>query len=73
MIFVDESSIIIYCPSTFCPTLDHHHGGMYYKCDVTFVYILLLCKKSVCTIWFVGFYGISTLVGYLKPNPFLYK
>ena len=21
----------------------------------------------------VGFYGISTFVGYLKPNPFLYK
>ena len=23
--------------------------------------------------WFVGFYGISTLVGYLMPNPFLCK
>ena len=23
--------------------------------------------------WFVGFYGISTFVGYLTPNPFLYK
>ena len=21
--------------------------------------------------WFVGFYGISTFVGYLMPNPFL--
>ena len=24
-------------------------------------------------VWFVGFYGISTFVGYLMPNPFLYK
>ena len=24
-------------------------------------------------IWLVGFYGISTFVGYLTPNPFLYK
>ena len=24
-----------------------------------------------CEIWFVGFYGISTFVGYLTPNPFL--
>ena len=24
-------------------------------------------------VWFVGFNGISTLVGYLTPNPFLCK
>ena len=24
-------------------------------------------------VWFGGFYGISTLVGYLTPNPFLSK
>ena len=23
--------------------------------------------------WLFGFYGISTFVGYLMPNPFLYK
>ena len=23
--------------------------------------------------WLLGFYGISTFVGYLRPNPFLYK
>ena len=23
--------------------------------------------------WFVGFYGMSTFVGHLTPNPFLYK
>ena len=23
--------------------------------------------------WLIGFYGISTFVGYLMPNPFLYK
>ena len=32
--------------------------------------------KEACTLenrWLVGFYGISTFVGYLTPNPFLYK
>ncbi len=27
----------------------------------------------VAQYWFVGFYGISTFVGYLTPNPFLCK
>ena len=26
-----------------------------------------------CLVWLVGFYGISTFVGYLTPNPFLCK
>ena len=47
---VDKSSMIIYFPSTFCPTLGHHQERMYYKSDVTFVCTLLLCKKSVCTV-----------------------
>ena len=28
-----------------------------------------LCKES----WLVVFYGISTIVGYLMPHPFLYQ
>ena len=28
---VDVSSIIIYFPNTFCPTLGHHQGRIYYK------------------------------------------
>ena len=31
-------SIVIYIPSTFCPTLGHHQGRIYYKSDVTFVF-----------------------------------
>ena len=46
---VDKSSILSYFPSTFCPTLGHHQGRMYYKSDVTFVCTLLLCKNEhVC-------------------------
>ena len=30
-------SIVVYIPSTFCPTLGHHQGRIYYKSDVTFV------------------------------------
>ena len=36
---------------------------------------LTMCKKmSSCWLvgWLVGFYGISTIVGYLMPNP-LYR
>ena len=33
----------------------------------------LLEIKGVLYGWLVGFYGISTFVGYLTPNPFLYK
>ena len=38
----------------------------YYKSDI---------YRSIFQIkvWFVGFYGISTFVGYLTPNPFLCK
>ena len=32
-------SIVVCIPSTFCPTLGHHQGRIYYKSDVTFVYI----------------------------------
>ena len=36
----------------------------------------LLFKIGICTDmhknWF-GFYGISTFIGYLTPDPFLYK
>ena len=30
-------SIVVCIPSTFCPSLGHHQGRIYYKSDVTFV------------------------------------
>ena len=30
-------SIVVCIPSTFCPTLGHHQGRIYYKSYVTFV------------------------------------
>ena len=30
-------STVVCIPSTFCPTLGHHQGRIYYKSDVTFV------------------------------------
>ena len=30
-------SIVVCIPSTFCPTLGHHQGRIYYKSDLTFV------------------------------------
>ena len=35
--------------------------------------ISLLLAKFDGLVWFVGFYGISTFVGYLTSNPFLCK
>ena len=38
-------SIVLCIPSTFCPTLGHHQGRIYYKSDVTFV--LATAKTSL--------------------------
>ena len=47
------SSIVVCIPSTFCPTLGHHQGRIYYKSDVTFVLANYYCnaqhlKKHSC-------------------------
>ena len=34
-------SIVACIPSTFCPTLGHHQGRIYYKSDVTFVLAII--------------------------------
>ena len=34
---------------------------------------LVSLVRQMPLVWFVGLYGISTFVGYLTPNPFLYK
>ena len=43
------------------------------SCGKDQVYMTLLPTKMQLVGWLVGFYGISTFVGYLMPNPFLYK
>ena len=37
------------------------------------IYPIFISDGSFGLVWFVGFYGISTFVGYLMPNPFLCK
>ena len=39
-------SIVVCIPSTFCPTLDHHQGRIYYKSDVTFVLAYYYCVRA---------------------------
>ena len=39
---------------------------------VIFNFQVLPYRNTACLL-FVGFYGISTFVGYLTPNPFLWK
>ena len=71
---VDVSSIIIYFPSSFCPTLGHHQGRIYYKSDVTFVCTLLLCKKkSVCTIAVCSVYSSLSLSLSIYIYIYIYK
>ena len=38
-----------------------------------FLVYLIKCYKNDNYGWWFGFYGISTFVGYLMPNSFLYK
>ena len=39
-------SIVVCIPSTFCPTLGHHQGRIYYKSDVTFVLAYYYCVRT---------------------------
>ena len=39
-------SIVACIPSTFCPTLGHHEGRIYYKSDVTFVLAYYFCVRA---------------------------
>ena len=39
-------SIVACIPSTFCPTLGHHQGRIYYKSDVTFVLAYYHCARA---------------------------
>ena len=53
-------SIVVCIPSTFCPTLGHHQGRIYYKSDVTFVLICLftrsrLYSKVLLYLWAAGY------------------
>ena len=51
---INVFSLIVCIPCTFCPTLGHHQGRIYYKSDVTFVFASQLCKS----IFTVGVYSI---------------
>ena len=39
-------SIVVCIPSTFCPTLGHHQGRIYYKRYVTFVLAYYYCVRA---------------------------
>ena len=39
-------SIVVCIPSTFCPTLGHQQGRIYYKSDVTFVLAYYYCVRA---------------------------
>ena len=39
-------SIVVCIPSTFCPTLGHHQGRIYYRSDVTFVLAYYNCVRA---------------------------
>ena len=68
----------------FTPILSHTHTYVHQRSNTTHIcththihphtqmYTHALTQTLICTCLF-GFYGISTFVGYLTPNPFLCK
>ena len=60
LIFIAEKNLAHWMTCTFCRTPEM--SNLYY---LTFIILGL--------VWLVGFYGISTFLDYLTPNPFLYK
>ena len=50
----------IYIPSTFCPTLGHHQGRIYYKSDVTFVFAYYYYVKASLPLEYLALYTVKT-------------
>ena len=48
-------SIVVCIPITFCPTLDHHQGRIYYKSDVTFVLAYYYCVRASLPLKIIAF------------------
>ena len=57
MIYYTNTALSLYCDGF----VKHTH-----------IYVSMCVCVCVC-VWLVGFYGMSTSVGYLMPNPFLCK
>ena len=57
------------------PGIDgNEEGGSYLSAEMQSAYSKAPADwASYGLVWFGGFYGISTFVGYLAPNPFLCK
>ena len=47
--------IVACIPSTFCPTLGHHQGRIYYKSDVTFVLAYYYCVRASLSLKVMAF------------------
>ena len=50
-----SGSVVVCIPSTFCPTLGHHQGRIYYKSDVTFVLAYYYCVRASLPLKFMAF------------------
>ena len=48
-------SIVACIPSTFCPTLGHHQGRIYYKSDVTLCLAYYNCVRASLPLKVVAF------------------
>ena len=48
-------SIVVFIPSTFCPTLGHHQGRIYYKNNVTFVLAYYYCVRASLSLKVMAF------------------
>ena len=48
-------SIIVYIPSTFCPSLGHHQERIYYKRDITFVFAYYYYARASFQLEYIAF------------------
>ena len=69
-------SIVVCIPSTFCPTLGHHQGRIYYKSDVTFVFASYYCVRASLALKIMAFafkctrdtYNYGQYINQFPPN-----
>ena len=66
-------SIVVCIPSTFCPTLGHHQGRIYYKRDVTFVLAYYYCVRASLRLKIMAFaFKCNYIISASKLKTFKY-
>ena len=80
--FTDEKKIILFKEDAYVMVICSENGWNTFNEKLFWIYLMVQSfwwwarSRAACFSkkgWLVGFYDKSTIVGYLLPNPFLYK